>query len=428
MARRRKLSVGLWTVGYKGVDPFGGPILDKSTVIENLNILIEGKKAGWIDYFSPHDDDLVTWDPYHPDDYLDEKSSVRKELAEIKAILAKGKLPVNMMTCSLHGHPIFANGGFTNPNPVIRMLASKKAMRAAWIGNYLGATQVTYWVARDGFESPVMVGVGIDNPYHWLKQALDTISFVCKQNNYSIKRGTIEPKANEPRGFSYLPLVGSALAFINNLYNPVFWGVNPEIPQHSAMVCASPFLEIQQAVWAEKLFFLHVGGQISGQFDNDFPLLFSPDNCKVMIHIFRFLEESGWDGIVEFDCHAPRSDLAAGKENYRQTMLQFLAYNAKMYRMIEQILVPRIMANVKLGDAVLKLGQPECLGRGLLEQYEGILSSAPSAEKTKKILDQLLPVKEILTTRQNVLAAEEQFNLSLYGVTEEMIDKVMSNK
>ncbi|MDD4902358.1 MAG: TIM barrel protein [Patescibacteria group bacterium] len=428
MARRRKLSVGLWTVGYKGVDPFGGPILDKSSVIENLNILIVAKKAGWIDYFSPHDDDIVTWDPNNPNDYLDEKSAVRKELAEIKAILVKGKLPVNMMTCSLHGHPIFANGGFTNPNPVVRMMAVKKAMRAAWIGNYLGATQVTYWVARDGFESPVMISPDNGDPYTWLKEALDTISSSCQQNNYSIIRGTIEPKANEPRGFSFLPLVGSALAFISKLDNPAFWGVNPEIPQHSAMVCASPFLEIQQAVWAEKLFFLHVGGQISGQFDNDFPLFFGPDNCKVMVHIFRFLEESGWEGIVEFDCHALRSDLAAGKENYREIMLQFLAYNARMYRMIEQILVPRILANVKLSEAVLRLSRPEYLGRELTRQYEDILSSAPGTEKTELILNQRLPVKEILMNRQNVLAAEEQFNLSLYGVTEEMLDMVMANE
>jgi xylose isomerase len=428
MALHRKMSGTLWDMRYRGSDPFGGPILDESSAVEGLKILVEAKWAGWIDLFSAHDDDLVPWDPKNPNDYLDPKSPLHKLLAILKDTADKGKLPMNMMTCSLHGHPIFANGGFTNPNPAIRMLALQKALRAAWIGNYFGATQCTYWVARDGFESPVMIGVEFGDPYTWLKEALDTISFACITNNYSIKRGTIEPKANEPRGFSYLPLVGSALAFISQLEDRSFWGVNPEIPQHSAMANASPFLEIQQAVWADKLFFLHVGGQISGQFDDDFPLLYGPDNCKVMIHIFRFLEQNGWDGVVEFDCHALRSDLAAGKENYRDIMLQYLSYNAKMYRMIEQIIVPRTMLNDKIGDTVHALSRPDYLEDAAAKKIEETLSILPSKEKIEKILSWPIPVAEILAHRQNVLAAEEAFNLAHYGVTEEMISMVMDAK
>ena len=57
-----------------------------------------------------------------------------------------------MVTCSLHGNPVFRNGGLTNPNPEIRLLAARKVMRTIRIGNFLGAEYLTYWVARDGFE------------------------------------------------------------------------------------------------------------------------------------------------------------------------------------------------------------------------------------------------------------------------------------
>jgi xylose isomerase len=420
--RRRTLCGDLWTVRYRGSDPFGGPILDESSAYDGLAVLVEARKEGLIDLFSAHDDDLVSWDPQNPNDYRDPKSPIRSELVKLKAIVDAGELPMHMITCSLHGNPIFANGGFCNPDPAIRLLALKKAMRAAWIGDYFGATRITYWVARDGFETPAMIDGAATSPYTWLKQALDAVSFACKNNGYSIKQGTIEPKANEPRGISYLPLVGSALAFIGQLADKNFWGVNPEIPQHSAMVNASPFLEILQAVSARKLTFLHIGGQINGQFDDDFPVLFGPDNCKVMVQIFHYLEQANWDDVIEFDCHALRSDLAAGAANYRTIMRQFIRYNVMMYRTIEQVIVPRLMANDKLTRAVKQLSLPN-----FRHEEEKILAKTITAEKIDQIIEAVVPADKILSGPQNVLAIEEEFNRSFFGLTAETIEMAMSD-
>ncbi|MFA5184140.1 MAG: TIM barrel protein [Patescibacteria group bacterium] len=351
-------SGALWTVRYRGADPFGGPVLNGLSAIEGLNILGEAKIRGIIDLFSAHDDDLVDYDPDDPSDYLNPKSKIHEQIAEIKKAMANYALPMHMITCSLHGHPIFTAGGFTNRNPKIRALAKQKAARCAWIGNELGATMVTYWVARDGLELPITVNPDPGNcPYTWLQEGLNSISQECINKNYSIIGGTIEPKCNEPRGISYLPLVGSAIAFIDRLRHPDFWGVNPEVPQHSSMGNQSPYLEILQAAWMGKLSFLHVGGQIPGQFDNDFPLLVGPGK-EEMVHIMYYLDRIGWDGVIEFDCHPLRSDLIANPECQLDIFHQFLSYNSRMLKLLE-IVVERLKKNEALQAALTELNSNE---------------------------------------------------------------------
>ncbi|MFA5155449.1 MAG: hypothetical protein WC453_03355 [Patescibacteria group bacterium] len=372
-------SGALWTVRYRGSDPFGGPVLKGLSAIEGLNLLGEAKQAGAIDMFSAHDDDLVDYDPMKPLDYLDPNDPIHEKISEIKTTMTKWDLPMHMATCSLHGHPVFTAGGFTNRNPEIRKLAQEKAKRCAWIGNQLGATMATYWVARDGFESPPTVNTDLDNcPYSWLREALNGISEECISKNYSIKAATIEPKVNEPRGYMYLPLVGSAIAFIDRLKYPDFWGVNPEVPQHSSMGNQSPFLEIMQAAWMGKLNFLHVGGQIPGQFDDDFPLLFGPGK-EEMINIMLYLDRIGWKGVIEFDCHPLRSDLTAMVGEQRDIFYQFLNYNNRMLKLIE-VIVERLKNNQAFNDSLQELNNG-------------------------------------LNGRQNHLKVEEAFNMALFNVS-----------
>ena len=71
----------------------------------------------------------------------------------IRKILRKAGVKVNASICSLHGHPMFRQGGLCNPDPKIRALAAKKVERTLRIGTFLGAKHYVYWVARDGFES-----------------------------------------------------------------------------------------------------------------------------------------------------------------------------------------------------------------------------------------------------------------------------------
>jgi xylose isomerase len=419
---RRKRCGDLWTILYSGADAFGGAILKLMDAMWALGILCWAKKEGLIDFFSAHDDDLVPWDTDDPEDYLNPENPIHEKLKALKEKADSVGLWMYMITCNLHSHSIFAAGGFTNRDPRIRLLARKKALRAAWIGNYFGAQVITYWVARDGFESIICDAL---DAYRWLKEALNFVAGACILSNYSIKSGTIETKNNEPRGVSYVPLAGTGLALINELDTPAFWGQNPEILQHSTMGGQSAYLEIKQLTQLaehNKLTFLHLGGQIPNQFDDDFPLLVG-EGQETMILIFHFLDMIDWDGVVEFDCHPLRSDLAPNlpMEQVEEVFKQFIRYNVEMYVMIEQILVPRMEKTMHLGAALMELE-----GEGDIYGYEKLLSSSTTRQVIQSIIDIKPPsINEQCVVRQDHLSVERELKLALYGVSEKDLAKAL---
>ena len=120
-----------------------------------------------------------------------------KTLRKIKDKFDKAGIQFKIAGCNLHENRVFRNGGVSNPDPRIRLLAAQKTMRALRIGSYLGAEFVTYWVARDGFET--QFAVPWDRSYGYIKGALNFITRYAGEKNLSIKRGTIEHKPNEPR-------------------------------------------------------------------------------------------------------------------------------------------------------------------------------------------------------------------------------------
>ena len=160
-------SMPFWCVSNPLADPFGGPVQPKIDSLEVAQLIADAKKAGLIEMTSYHDDDLVPWDPEHPEDDLDPKSAAYAKLVAIRKILRKAGVKVNASICSLHGHPMFKEGGLCNPDPKIRALAAKKVERTLRIGAFLGAKHYVYWVARDGFES--YPGCDFKRCYDWLQ-------------------------------------------------------------------------------------------------------------------------------------------------------------------------------------------------------------------------------------------------------------------
>jgi xylose isomerase len=160
-----------WCVANPVGDPFGGAIMDRISSVEAADLLCKAREEKLIDFTSAHDDDLVSWDPHHLEDDQDPSSPAAKTLKTIKDKLDAAELKVAMVTCSLHGNPLFRNGGLTNPNPEVRMLAARKVMRTIRMGNYLGADYLTYWVARDGFEC--QFSVPWERNYRYLIEGLN---------------------------------------------------------------------------------------------------------------------------------------------------------------------------------------------------------------------------------------------------------------
>lgn len=301
-------SMPFWCVRNQLSDPFGGPVQDPQDSLDTAKMLAKACKAGLIDMTSTHDDDLVPWDPAHPEDDLDPKSAVYAKLQAIRKVLKAGGLKVNMVTCSLHGNKIFRAGGLTNPDPKIRALAAKKVERCLRIGALLGAKHYTYWVARDGFE--VYAKTDFAKVYDWLADGLNHVTdYIAAKKLTNYKGATVEPKPNEPRGAMFLPTAGHAVGFImTRLKKPDFWGVNPELLQHEGICLLNSVLTVSYLCACRKMKFLHFGSQIKGQFDNDFPPLVGPEGLKETIWMFRALADCKWKGVVEFDCHMMRSE------------------------------------------------------------------------------------------------------------------------
>ena len=302
-------SMPFWCVGNPLGDPFGGPVLPPIDSLAIAGLLADAARRGLIEMTSFHDDDLIPWNLGDLEDDLDNSGEVYATLRLIKAILDDAGLTVNMATCNLHGHPMFRNGGLTNPDPKIRALARKKVERAIRIGAFFGAKYFTYWVARDGFEVPV--NVDWNNVYDWLAEGLNGVYDYIKSEGFKNYRGaTIEPKPNEPRGHMFLPTAGHALGFIcgGKLKHPDFFGVNPELLQHESMALLNAVHTVGYLTSMKKLFFLHFGSQIKAQFDNDFPPLIGPEGLKETVQMFWALSKVGWKGVLEYDCHMLRAD------------------------------------------------------------------------------------------------------------------------
>ncbi len=301
-------SMPFWCVGNPLVDPFGGAVLDRIDSLQTAEIIAWGAKNGLIDHTGYHDDDLVPWDPENPEDDLDPHSETSTRLREIKAILDGANVKVLSSICNLHGNKLFRNGGLCNPDPEIRRLARLKVERTLRMGRFFGASYYVYWVARDGFESPVTTDWS--RVYDYLAEGLNHVRDYIDDNGMDNYLGaTIEPKPNEPRGHMFLPTSGHAAGFIlGRLRDPGFWGVNPELLQHESMALMNASLTVGYLIALDKLKFLHFGSQIKAQFDNDFPPLIGPEGLKETAFLFRTLENLGWRGACEFDCHMLRAE------------------------------------------------------------------------------------------------------------------------
>jgi xylose isomerase len=122
-------------------------------------------------------------------------------------------------------------------------------------------------------------------------------------------RFAMEPKPNEPRGDTFLPTVGHALAFINTLQHPEMVGLNPETA-HETMSGLSFYHAVGQALWHGKLFHIDLNGQKIGRYDQD--LRFGSEDLKDSFFLVKLLEESGYEGARHFDAHAYRNEDADG--------------------------------------------------------------------------------------------------------------------
>ncbi|NBE55081.1 xylose isomerase [Streptomyces boluensis] len=285
-----KFTFGLWTVGWRGVDPFGTATRPALDPVESVERLAELGAYG----VTFHDDDLI---PFGASDA--EREAVVKRF---RAALEATGLRVPMATTNLFTHPVFKDGGFTANDRDVRRFALRKTLRNIDLAVELGATTYVAWGGREGAESGGAkdVRLALDR----MKEAFDLLGEYVTTQGYDL-RFAIEPKPNEPRGDILLPTIGHALAFIERLERPELVGVNPEVG-HEQMAGLNFPHGIAQALWAGKLFHLDLNGQSGIKYDQDFR--FGAGDLRQAFWLVDLLEDAGYAGPRHFDFKPVRTD------------------------------------------------------------------------------------------------------------------------
>ena len=288
--RDDKFSFGLWTVGWQGVDVFGGAVrepLDPAVAVHRLSQL----GAYGISF---HDNDVFPFGSGGGDR--------EAHLKPFRTALDETGMRVPMMTTNLFSHPVFRDGGFTNNDRDVRRFAIRKAADALDLAAELGAETFVAWGGREGAEhgGSKDIRTALDR----YKEAFDLLTQYILDRGYSI-RIAVEPKPNEPRGDILLPTVGHALAFINELEHSELVGLNPEVG-HEEMAGLNFAHGIAQALWHGKLFHVDLNGQHGPRFDQD--LRFGAGNVRGAFWAVDTLESAGYDGPRHFDFKPPRTE------------------------------------------------------------------------------------------------------------------------
>jgi len=276
--RDDKFSFGLWTVGYNGTDPFGGPTRAPMDILHVLENLAEVGAYG----LTFHDDDLFAFGSSDADR--------QKQIDRLKQGLADTGLIIPMVTTNLFSAPIFKDGGFTSNDRDVRRYAMRKAARQLELGVELGAKTFVMWGGREGAEYDA--AKDIRGALERYRESLNHFAQYVTDKGYDI-RFAIEPKPNEPRGDILLPTVGHAMAFIETLERPELFGLNPEVG-HEQMAGLNFTAGIAQALYQDKLFHIDLNGQRGIKYDQD--LVFGHGDLNNAFSLVDLLENGGPNG------------------------------------------------------------------------------------------------------------------------------------
>lgn len=298
--RDDKFSFGLWTIGYNGTDPFGGPTRPHLDVVEAVTRLAELGAYG----LTFHDDDLFP--------FGSSEAERQREIDRLKQALSDTGLIIPMVTTNLFSAPVFKDGGFTSNDRSVRRYALRKVIRQLDLGVELGAKTFVMWGGREGAEYDA--AKDIRSALERYREAVNLLSEYVTDKGYDI-RFAIEPKPNEPRGDILLPTVGHAIAFINTLERPELVGVNPEVG-HEQMAGLNFTAGIAQALYQGKLFHIDLNGQRGIKYDQD--LVFGHGDLHNAFSLVDLLENGGpnggpsYDGPRHFDYKPSRTEDSTG--------------------------------------------------------------------------------------------------------------------
>ena len=315
--REDKFSFGLWTIGYTGADPFGGPTrpdLDVVEAVENIDRL--GAYG-----MTFHDDDLFA--------FGSTEAERQKQIDRLKGALDATGIVVPMVTTNLFSAPVFKDGGFTSNDRGVRRFALRKVLRNIDLAAELGAETFVMWGGREGaeYDSAKDVQAALSR----YKEGVDMLAQYVTDKGYGL-RFAIEPKPNEPRGDILLPTLGHAIAFIDTLERPELFGVNPEVG-HEQMAGLNFTAGIAQALYQGKLFHIDLNGQRGIKYDQD--LVFGHGDLHNAFALVDLLENGGPGGVPAYE--GPRHfDYKPSRTEDEKGVWESAAANMRTYLLLKE--------------------------------------------------------------------------------------------
>lgn len=337
-----KFTFGLWTVGYNGTDPFGGPTRKPLDVVHVIEKLASYGAYG----LTFHDDDLFA--------FGSTDAERRTQIDRLKDACTATGLQIPMITTNLFSQPVFKDGGFTSNDRDVRRFALRKVLRNIDLAMEVGAQVFVMWGGREGAEYDA--AKDIRSALERYREAVNLLSQYVLDAGYDL-RFAIEPKPNEPRGDILLPTVGHALAFIDSLEHPEMVGLNPEVG-HEQMAGLNFASGIAQAMYHDKLFHIDLNGQRGIKYDQD--LVFGHGDLHNAFALVDLLENGGpnggqaYTGMRHFDYKPSRTEDETGvwssvEANMRTYLL--LKERTKAFRAdpeVQQALVDAKVAELAL--------------------------------------------------------------------------------
>jgi xylose isomerase len=342
-SREDLFTFGLWTVGWQGVDVFGGAVREPLDPVVTVTRLAELGAYG----VCFHDNDVFPFGA----------SPVEKghAIGRLRQAVERAGLVIPMVTTNLFSHPVFRDGGFTANDREVRRFALRKVLDNLDLAAELGAETVVFWGGRDGAESGAAkdVRAALDR----YKEAFDLLTGYVIEKGYQL-RFAVEPKPNEPRGDMLLPTIGHALAFINELEHSEMVGLNPEVG-HEEMSGLNFAHGLAQALWHGKLFHVDLNGQNGPRYDQD--LRFGAGNARGAFWTVDILESGGYKGPRHFDFKPPRTeDLDGVWESAAGCMRNYLILRerARAFRADPEVVAASKAARLdELAEATLAPGE-----------------------------------------------------------------------
>ena len=360
--RDDKFSFGLWTIGYNGTDPFGGPTRPPLDVVEAVTKLSELGAYG----LTFHDNDLFA--------FGSTDAERQKQIERLQKVLADTGMIVPMITTNLFSAPVFKDGGFTSNDRAVRRFALRKVLRNLDLAAELGAKTFVMWGGREGAEYDA--AKDIRGALERYREAVNLLGDYVTDRGYDI-RFAIEPKPNEPRGDILLPTIGHALAFIESLERPELVGVNPEVG-HEQMAGLNYTAGIAQALYHGKLFHIDLNGQRGVKYDQD--LVFGHGDLANAFALVDLLENGGPDGGPAY--HGPRHfDFKPSRTEDITGVWDAAAANMRTYLLLKERAASfRADPEVQEALAASRVGEINATTLASGESYEDLLADRGSYE------------------------------------------------